>query len=209
MMSDYVNLLTVGLSLSIVGVIFLANSMTIRRPRRLLHEVFGVRRPQRLASVLDELHAKAQIFSGFLALLAGFSLQISAAITGTGIVDTEGVPPAALAWERAQALSLLAVGIVVVTVALKLLQNLWAGAEFRRMVGDLLAEHPERAGDTHPALVRELGDLLDIELEQDETIGDYVARVRAALSLDDAPGAPRRDRAIRPADDEDDEEPSA
>ncbi len=191
-MSDYINLLTVGLSLSIVGVVFLANSMTIRRPRKLLHEIFGIERPQRLGSVVDQLHAKAQIFCGFMMLLIGFSLQISAAITGTGLVDTEGIPAGQLAWDRAQALSLLAGGIVVLTVILKLLQNAWANAEFRRMVGDVLQEHPEWAVDTHPALVRELGTLLGIELDVDESIGDYVARVRTALQLDDEAIRPER-----------------
>lgn len=196
MVMDDVNLLTVGLSISIVGVIFLANSMTVRRPRHLLREVFGVRRPQRLGSVLDQLHAKAQIFCGFVALLAGFALQIAAAITGAGSAGAGEVPTAELAWERAQALSLLAGGIVVVTVLIKLAQNAWAMAEFRRMVGDLLAENPEWAVDTHPALLRELGDLLGIELDVDESIGDYVERVRVALRLDEVVVERRRPTAL-------------
>jgi len=192
-LTSYINLLTVGLALSIVGVIFLANSMAVRKPRRFIQEYFGIERPQHLRSVLDQLNAKAQIFCGFLALLVGFSLQISAAIDPPGMSTAPDD-----AWTRAQSLSALATGIVVLTAGLRFLQNAWSLAVFRRLMAEFFAEHPDWDFEKHPQETRELGELLGVDHGEDDSIGDYADRVRGSLGLAQERPAALSDDAFAP-----------
>ena len=187
----YINPLTIGLSLSIVGVIFLANSMTVRRPRRFISEYFGVERPQNLRSVYEQLRVKAQIFCGFLGLLVGFSMQIVAVV-----YDLWGPFGPTVAADvfvaKAQALALLAGAIVLVTVLLRMLQNLWSMGVFRRLMAEFFEEHSEWDFEKHPDVIQELGVLLGVPPQEDDSIGQYATRVRKALHM----GPVRRRRLV-------------
>lgn len=193
----YVNLLTVGLALDIVGVVFLANAMTVRRPRRFIQEYFGIERRRPLQTVLDQLDIKAQIFCGFLALLLGFSLQISAVIGG--LAEVPDLPAAEVAWEKAQSFSVLAVGIILLTAALRACQRAWSLAVFRRLMGEFFREHSDWDFANHANVTRELGELLRVDAQQDDSIGEYADRVRSALGLEHGSRtAARRDDAFAP-----------
>jgi hypothetical protein len=192
---DFITLATVGLACDIVGVIFLSNSMGIRRPRRFILEFFGIKRPQQLRTVLDQLRAKAEIFTGFLFLMMGFSLQIVAELA-------PALGPPARNDSQALRLQLLAfatltAAVLLTTVLLRLVCRAWSLALFRRLLNEFFTEHAEWHFEKHPGVTREIGEMLSIPQQEDDSIGDYASRVRAALRL------PPQSRPIRriPGDD--------
>jgi len=183
---DYFTLGTCGLALAVVGVIFLANSIGVRRPRRFIQEYFGIQRKQHLRGVLEQLRAKAEIFVGFLFLMAGFSLQIVDQLS-----PSLGPPPApggTMFGPQLQAFLGLAAGVLAVTIVLRLACRWWSLALFRRLLSDFFRQHEEWRFERHPQLIREIGEILAIEQLPDDSIGDYSARVRVALGL--APAEP-------------------
>lgn len=187
-MLDYFTLGTCGLALAVVGVIFLANAMGIRRPRRFIQEYFGIQRKQHLRGVLDQLRAKAEIFVGFLFLMTGFSLQIVAELS-----PSLGPPPAqgsTMLSLQLQAFLLLAAGVLVVTMVLRLACHAWSVALFRSLLTEFFRENSEWRFEKHPQVTREIGQILAIEQQPDDSIGDYATRVRLALKLEPADPAP-------------------
>jgi hypothetical protein len=173
---EFINLSTVGLSLDIVGVIFLANSMGVRNPRRFIHEHFGIERQQPLRAVHQQVRVKAQIFTGFLFLMVGFSLQILAGLLPSAEVLSTEVP--------VQAVLFLLGGIIILTLLLRIAQNAWSLMIFRRLLTEFFQEHADWNFEKHPSETREIGQILGVPSLGEDSIGDYAARVRAALRLD-------------------------
>ena len=167
--------------MAVVGVIFLANAMGIRRPRRFIQEYFGIQRKQHLRGVLEQLRAKAEIFVGFLFLMTGFSLQIVSELS-----PSLGPPPAfgsTMMRLQLQAFLALAAGVLTVTMVLRLACHAWSVALFRNLLTEFFREHTEWRFEKHPQVTREIGEILAIEQMPDDSIGDYAARVRVALKL--------------------------
>lgn len=191
-MLDVINLATIALAFDIIGVIFLANSIGIRRPRRFIHEHFGVQRPQRLRTVLDQLRAKAEIFIGFLFLMVGFSLQIvhelAPDILAGAAVSLETAPAARQ--EQVVAFALLASAVLIITLLLRVACRAWSLSLFRKLLAEFLTEQGDWNFERHPNVTREIGEILSVPAQEDDSIGDYSRRVRAALGL--AAEAPRR-----------------
>lgn len=193
-MLDVINMTMLALVLDIVGVIFLANSIGIRRPRRLIQEHFGVQRPERLHSVLDQLRAKAEIFIGFLFLMVGFSLQIVAELAPDLLAGAgAGVQAAASPVTRATQVltfSLLTAAVLITTLLLRLASRAWSLALFRRLLAEFLTQQGDWNFERHPNVTREIGEILSVPAKEEDSIGDYAGRVRIALGL--AAQAPRR-----------------
>ncbi len=191
-MSAVFDLTMLGLAMDVVGVIFLANSMGIRNPRRFINEHFGVEARKPLRTVHQHLRVKAQIFTGFLFLLVGFSLAIMAEISQ----PVGGEAEALTAGLQARAMMLLVLCIVAVTLVLRWLQNLWSLRVFRRLLSEFFQEHSDWAFEKHPNDTREIGEILGVVRESDDSIGDYSDRVRSALRLAPAHGQRRRSRTV-------------
>jgi len=173
----FLNLTTVSLALDIVGVIFLANSMGVRNPRRFIHEHFGIERQQPLRAVHQQVRVKAQIFTGFLFLMVGFSLQIVAEL----FPALREAP--ADQGEALRAAAFLLVGIIALTILLRLAQNAWSLMLFRRLLAEFFQEHLEWNFEKHPAETREIGEILGVAPRGEDSISDYASRVRQALKL--------------------------
>ncbi len=169
------NLSSIGLALDIVGVIFLANSMGVRNPRRFIHEHFGIERQQPLRAVHQQVRVKAQIFTGFLFLMVGFSLQIVAQLFPRSAEAAEPMP--------LQSVALLLGGIIAVTIVLRMAQNAWSLAVFRRLLTEFFQEHSDWNFEKHPSETREIGEILGVASLGEDSIADYADRVRAALRL--------------------------
>lgn len=189
-LSAVFDLTMLGLAMDIVGVIFLANSMGIRNPRRFINEHFGVEARKPLRAVHQQLRVKAQIFTGFLFLMVGFSLGIMAAVSQPAGRAGEILSPTM----QARAMLLLVLCIVAVTIGLRWLQNLWSLRVFRRLLREFFQEHSDWAFEKHPNDTREIGEILGVVRLGDDSIGDYSDRVRSALRL--APGQRRRPRGV-------------
>jgi len=185
-LSNILDLSLLGLTMDIVGVIFLANSMGVRNSRRFLNEHFGVEARKPLAAVHQQLRVKAQIFTGFLFLMVGFSLGIVARISQPSGAAALALEP----WLQARALLILVLGIVGVTITLRWLQNVWSLRVFRRLLREFFQEHSDWAFEKHPNDTREIGEILGVGHDGEDSIGDYAERVRGALRL--AAGERRR-----------------
>jgi hypothetical protein len=189
---DVINLSTIGLAFDIVGVIFLANSIGIRQPRRFIQEHFGIQRPQQLRSVLDQLRAKAEIFTGFLFLMVGFSLQIIAELAPDLLAGTvvDGSDAPALRQTQILAFAMLASVVLATTLLLRVACRLWSLRLFRKLLAEFLTDQGDWNFERHPDVTREIGEILAVPADEEDSIGDYAGRVRAALGL--AAQAPRR-----------------
>lgn len=173
------NLSTVGLVLDIVGIIFLANSMGIRNPRRFLNEHFGIERRQPLRAVYQQLRVKAQIFTGFLFLLIGFGLGILGAVLGEG---PAGVSEGS-GGQQLRALLLVVLVVLGLTLLLRLAQNAWSLSVFRRLLCEFFQDHADWAFEKHPQDTQEIGEILGVPRQAEDSIGDYADRIRTALGL--------------------------
>jgi len=186
---DFITLATMGLACDIVGVIFLSNAMGIRRPRRFILEFFGIKRPQALRTVLDQLRAKAEIFTGFLFLMVGFSLQIVAELAPQ-LGPPSGSDSQSMRLQLL-AFATLAAAVLLTTVLLRLACRSWSLALFRRLLHEFFTDHAEWDFEKHPGVTREIGEILSIAQQPEDSISDYAARVRATLRLP-APTRPAR-----------------
>jgi len=190
------SLASLGLALDVVGVIFLANSLGIRNPRRFLNEHFGVEQAQPLREVHHKIRLKAQIFTGFLFLLVGFSLGIVGDVLGGGAA----LPPEASRGDAVRALVLLALLVIVLSLLLRVGQDAWSRVVFRRLLGEFFREHSGWNFEKHPNTTREIGEILGVPRLEEDSTGDYAGRVRLRLGLGEAtPGASgRSDDAFAP-----------
>lgn len=188
-----ISLSTVALGCDVVGIIFLANALNLRDPRRFLGEHFGMARQQPLRAVHQQLRTKAQIFTGFLFLMVGFSLAIVAEIFGI-----DAAQPAAAVGVRWRAVALLVLGILGMSIALRVAQNAWSLRVFRRLLAEFFEEHHDWNFEKHPNETRDIGEILGVPHHGDDSIGDYAQRVRAALDLGQPPGQRAGDDAFAP-----------
>jgi hypothetical protein len=183
---------SLGLALDVVGVIFLANSMGIRNPRRFLNEHFGVEQPQPLRAVHHQIRVKAQIFTGFLFLLFGFSLGIVGEVLGSAAAPSEAVVSEAVQGEAVRALLLMALLVIVLSLLLRLAQDAWSRGVFRRLLREFFQEHADWNFEKHPSTTREIGEIFGVARQEEDSIGDYAGRVREYLGLEERsrrPGA--------------------
>ena len=152
---------------AIVGAFLIANATLLEHPRHLVSRYFGSTRG-RLQSVREYVYNRVQTTLGFGFLLAGFGLQLVGHYTAQG---TE--PPLSMAWIG---------GIVVLAVALLFLGWWWSLWAFRRYVREYFTENPRNL-DIEPQTVREIGELFGIESHGDDTVEDYVLRLRAKAGM--------------------------
>jgi hypothetical protein len=148
---------------AIVGTFLIANATLLEHPRHLVSRYLGPSQG-RLQSVREYVYNRVQTTLGFGFLLAGFGLQLVGHYKARGA----GEPPLSMAWIG---------GIVVLAVALLFVGWWWSLLAFRRYVREYFAEHPRNL-EADPQTAREIGDLLGVESYGDDTVEDYVLRLR-------------------------------
>jgi len=179
-------LAVIGLACNLVGIFFLANSITFQRSRRAVEEFFR-KGPGSLARVRDYALNRMQVFVGFLFLNAGFLLQIAG--------HWDGVR------DHLTTLT-FCIGIVVFAVLTYLGGLVYSRRHFRRLLQEFFQTHPWSFTE-NMALTKEIGQFLGISLEADMSVEDYLHKVRRALGVDPAQlppgtsGAVERNRRMR------------
>lgn len=148
---------------AIVGAFLIANATLLEHPRHLVSRYFGSTRG-RLQTVREYVYNRVQTTLGFGFLLGGFALQLVGHYKGKGPDEA----PLSMAWVG---------GIVVLAVGLLFLGWWWSLWAFRRYVREYFMQHPSSL-EADPATARELGDLFGIESQGDDTVEDYVLRLR-------------------------------
>lgn len=169
---------SLGLVLSIVGCLLLANVLLFRNPRALVADRLG-RPTQDLRRIREFVFQRVQMTLGFVFLVSGFAAQLY----GRSIPPSEATGSAAL-WLG---------GVVLLAVALEFGGWWWSLRSLRRYVREHLREYPPDF-ETDTNLAREVGELFGLDSTQDETVQSYASRLRSELGLT----APRSAGRVRP-----------
>ncbi len=195
-MLETLNLDVIGLTFDIVGIFFLANSIKFKRSRRVLHEYFGVEKMYPLKNIREYVVRKIQVYIGFAFLFAGYVAQITAIISANVSVDEPSmIKPNLLAIA-----GILIFSIVVITLILQIAQSSWTRITFKRLLIDFFREHEwEMVRNTD--IAKEMGELLKIPRDSDDSIEDYILKIKKALHIDESSKSPvnqqRKERAER------------
>jgi|GEM_PF-1418336 len=168
----------IGLTLNIVGLVFLASGITFKKPKRVLHEYFGVEKAYPLRTIRDYVLNKTQVYIGFVFLIVGYSFQIWSSLgqqkAGS---DADSVGPNLII-----ILAILLVSIILLTIVLKIVQFAWTRVVFRHLMIDFFRDHDwELVKNIEVA--KQIGSLLKIPRNKDDSIEEYVLRVQHALHI--------------------------
>jgi hypothetical protein len=186
-MNEFIDWNVIGLTLNIVGAFFIVNSLYFKRPRRLLFEYFGEEKRRPLSSIRSLVMSQVQLVIGFVFLISGYFLLLAAHIAD-GAIEREGFffHPTVLSIAAILILSML-----VVTLVLKVCQIYWTKWTFRRILVDFFRDHPW-ALEKFPKTLQEVGEVLEVERRKEDSVADYMDRVRTALQIPSAPAKPDR-----------------
>jgi heme/copper-type cytochrome/quinol oxidase subunit 1 len=172
------DLIILGLTLQIVGIYFLASSIVFKRPKRILEEIYGIRKGS-LRPVKDTVYRKYQIIGGFLFLMIGYIFQIY------GVVRRVEAGSFFEQWRIGTVLVVLLVSIAAVTMIINLIGMVWTRLSFQRMLLQFCQQHAD-ALTLNRALTKEMGEILGVPKAQDMTIDEYIAEIKERLRLNSA-----------------------
>lgn len=167
----------IGLTLNIVGIFFLANSLTFKRPKRALHEFFGVEKALPLRRIREHVLNKIQVYIGFTFLIAGYSTLIWVYLAEKTGTTSKVIQPNLLTIAL-----ILVVSTVLLTLVLKIVQFGWTRVTFKRLLIEFFREHQsDLLKNVHVA--KEVGELLKIPRNRDDSIEDYVVKIMESLHI--------------------------
>lgn len=171
-----------GLTFNIVGIVFLANSIKFKRMRRVVHEYFGVEKMYPLKEIREHVVRKIQVYMGFLFLMLGYVIQISAIIYSNVSADTTSmIKPNLLA-----VAGILVVSIAFITLLLKIVEVNWTRVSFKRLLIDFFRDHQWELVRNQD-IAKEMGELLKVPRNKDDSVEDHVLRIKQALHMEDEP----------------------
>jgi hypothetical protein len=190
-MLDRVNPSVIGYALNIVGLFFLASAITFKRPRRQVEELLGIERSRSLYAIREQIVNQTQTYIGFGILVVGFVLVMMEALERRPPPAPAGPEPVAAGWIFA----ILLGAVALTTLVLKVVQRGFVKSKFRRIVREVVRDSKFNL-EKNPHLAVQIGELLHIPKLPDQSVTDYVAKVRSALGVE--PGDPGRAK-TRPA----------
>lgn len=173
------DLIILGLTLQIVGIYFLASSIVFKRPKRILEEIYGIRKGS-LKPVKDSVYRKYQVIGGFLFLMIGYVFQIY------GVVRRVEAGSLFETWRIGTVLVVLLVSILAVSVIINLIGLWWTRHRFQKMLLQFCRQHAD-ALTLNRALTKEMGEILGVPKAEDMTIDEYIAEIKERLRLTDVP----------------------
>lgn len=181
------DLIILGLTLQIVGIYFLASSIVFKRPKRILEEIYGIRKGS-LRPVKDSVYRKYQIIGGFVFLMIGYVFQTY------GVVRRVDAGSLFEEWRIGTVLVVLLVSIAVVTMLINLIGTVWTRMSFQRMLITFCQQHSD-ALTLNRTLTKEMGEILGVKKAEDMTIDEYIAEIKDHLRLNEAPKGSARNLA--------------
>ncbi len=176
-MLERLNPTVIGCALNVIGLFFLASAISFKQPRRQIEELLGLERARSLLTVREQLVNQIQAYLGFGILVVGFVLLMGEALERTRPAGATGTDPH-LVW----IVALLTVATLGTTVALKLIKEGYVRSKFRRLLREVVKESSFNL-EKNPQLSVQIGELLHIPKGADESVAEYIAKVRAVLGL--------------------------
>ncbi len=177
-MNDFLDWQVIGHTLNIVGAFFIVNSLVFKRPRRFLFDYFGIDKRRPLSSIRNHVMSQVQLVIGFVFLISGYFLLLADHI-GENTLERDSFfsDPSVLSIA-----AILIVSMLVVTLVLKICQIFWTKWTFKRLLIDFFREHAW-ALEKYPSTLREVGEILGVEHRKEDSVADYMERVRKALEI--------------------------
>ncbi len=165
----------------LIGAFFLAKSVARRREKGQMRELLGLP-TDKVKRFRNFFVQRLERIVGFLFMLIGVGLHIYVLIRHSQKVTGSNNPQEALG----EISTYLAVGIVVMLVIAALMH--WICSYFaRRIFLDILAYYMVRMGyrlDDDPNLMKQIGEMLGLEREENDTVETYRTRIETSLRLD-------------------------
>lgn len=180
-MLERLNPTVIGCALNVVGLFFLASAISFKRPRRRIEELLAIERRRSLLDVREQIINQTQVYLGFGILVVGFVLLMSEALERDLPPERRRSDPN-LIW----IVVLLVVATLGTTLALKLTKELYARRKFRSLLREVLRESSFNL-EKNPQQAVQIGELLHIPKQPDQSVADYIAAVRRALGGKPAP----------------------
>lgn len=169
----------------ILGSFFLAKSISIKTPKYVLHELlaFKVNKSRFFRKYISQ---KLESVIGFIFLFVGFTLLIYLEVEALGTHVRQGTRGFENWW--------LVVGVTVVTIVavavfLNRITRFFSGKIFVEHVR-FMVEHHGYPLESDEGLVLELGRVMRIPREDEDTIESYGEKVRAKMKVRTKPGVP-------------------
>ena len=182
-MLDRLNPSVIGYALNIVGLFFLASAITFKKPRRQVEELLGIERSRSLYAIREQIVNQTQTYIGFGILVVGFVLLMMEALERRA-----APPPPAPATSAGWIFAILLGAVAATTLVLKVVQRGFVKSKFRRLVREVVRDSRFNL-EKNPNLAVQIGELLHIPKLPDQSVTDYVAKVRSALGIEpDEPG---------------------
>jgi len=188
----------IGLTLNIVGIVFLANGITFKRPKRVLHEFFGVEKAYPLNKIRDYVLNKTQVYIGFVFLIVGYAIQIWASLSQNKAKDVHDSMAGTVGTNLLLVFLILVLSAVILTVILKIVQLAWTRFTFKHLMINFFREHDwELVKNIEVA--KQIGSLLKIPRIKDDSIEEYVLKIKEALHIPvDSEAITDRSESLRP-----------
>ncbi len=180
-MLERLNPTVIGCALNVVGLFFLASAISFKRPRRQIEELLGIERPRSLLAVREQLVNQIQTYLGFGILVVGFVLLMGEALERNRPASEKGDDPH-LVW----IVALLVAATLGTTVALKLIKEGYVRSKFRRLLREVVRDSKFNL-EKNAQLSVHIGELLHIPKEPDQSVAEYIVKVRAALGIPSSP----------------------
>jgi hypothetical protein len=163
-------------SLGMVGLFFICCAIIQNKPKHVLEERFGVYKGG-LRSLKGSVFKKNQLVLGFSCVLLGLILDqfstVLARSDGHGILN------------NAKAFTLIVVWLFFVGALCAVLNYLcrrWSKWHFRRIITEVVTEH-RWPFDENVALAVEIGELVGVPRQDDDTVERYLAKLKNHLAL--------------------------
>jgi len=165
----------------LIGAFFLAKSVARRREKGQMRELLGLP-TDKVKRFRDFFVQRLERIVGFLFMLIGVGLHIYVLIRHSQKVAGSNNPQEALG----EISTYLAVGIVIMLLIAALMH--WICSYFaKRIFLDILAYYMVRMGyrlDDDPNLMKQIGEMLGLKREEDDTVETYRTRIEEGLRLD-------------------------
>ncbi|MHC4469571.1 MAG: hypothetical protein ACYTDY_01875 [Planctomycetota bacterium] len=168
------DLAIIGICLNILGVFFVMLAVIVKSPRTIMRELLGMK-VDRLRTFKHFIAQRLEAILGFLFVLTGSALQIYVQLAGESAAKNLGL--------------LLVVTILIMGTVGFLVYRLCTYLSkwlFIRFFQTYATKHRLPIHRDESLLV-ELGDILEIRRDEDETVETFAAKIQARLGFDYRP----------------------